>query len=95
MAREGLDVTVVGLSNRSYAILNLERRRVGVTSDGATSQRMLDLDDPTLDLCGLASAQGVPSVRATTADELVEALRRSYATPGPMFIEAVLPKGLG
>lgn len=95
MAREGLDVTVVGLSNRSYAILNLERQRVGVTSDGATSQRMLDLDDPTLDLCGLASAQGVPSVRATTADELVEALRRSYATPGPMFIEAVLPKGLG
>jgi acetolactate synthase-1/2/3 large subunit len=95
MAREGLDVTVVGLSNRSYAILNLERQRVGVTSDGATSQRMLDLDDPTLDLGGLASAQGVPSVRATTADELVEALRRSYATPGPMFIEAVLPKGLG
>lgn len=94
MAREGVDVTVVGLSNRSYAILNLERRRVGATSDGATSQRMLDLDNPTLDLCALASAQGVPSVRATTADELVAALRRSYATPGPMFIEAVLPKGL-
>jgi hypothetical protein len=30
----------------------------------------------------------------TTADELVTALRRSYATPGPTFIEAVLPKGL-
>jgi acetolactate synthase-1/2/3 large subunit len=95
MAREGLDVTVVGLSNRSYAILNLERQRVGATSEGATSQRMLDLDDPTLDLCGLASAQGVPSVRVTTADELVAALSRSYATPGPMFIEAMLPKGLG
>jgi hypothetical protein len=24
----------------------------------------------------------------------VTALQRSYATPGPMFIEAVLPKGL-
>jgi hypothetical protein len=24
----------------------------------------------------------------------VVALRRSYATPGPMFIEAILPKGL-
>ncbi len=95
MAREGLDVTVVGLSNRSYAILTLERQRVGAMSDGSTSQRMLDLDDPALDLCAVASAQGVPSTRVTSADELVSALQRSYATPGPTFIEAMLPKGLG
>jgi acetolactate synthase-1/2/3 large subunit len=94
MAREGLDVTVVGLSNRSYAILTLERQRVGAPSDGSTSQRMLDLDDPVLDLCAIATAQGVPSTRVRTADELVEALQRSYATPGPAFIEAMLPKGL-
>jgi acetolactate synthase-1/2/3 large subunit len=94
MARESLDVTVVGLSNRSYAVLNFERQRVGVIGEGSASQRMLEIDDPTLDLCALASAQGVPSVRVTNAEELVAALRRSYATPGPMFIEAVLPKGL-
>jgi acetolactate synthase-1/2/3 large subunit len=94
MARESLDVTVVALSNRSYAILNLERQRVGAVTDGQTSQRMLELDHPTLDLCALARAQGVPSTRATSAEDLVAALRRSYATPGPMFIEAVLPKGL-
>jgi acetolactate synthase I/II/III large subunit len=94
MAREGLDVTVVGLSNRSYAVLNFELARVGAVSQSATSARMLELDDPTLDLAGLAQAQGVPSVRVTTAEELVAALERSYATPGPMFIEAVLPKGL-
>jgi acetolactate synthase-1/2/3 large subunit len=94
MARESLDVTVVGLSNRSYAVLNYELRRVGAVSEGSTSQRMLDLDDPMIDLCKLAEAQGVPSVRVTTADELVDALRRSYSTPGPMFIEAMLPKGL-
>jgi acetolactate synthase-1/2/3 large subunit len=95
MARESLDVTVVGLSNRSYAVLNFERQRVGVTREGSASQRMLEIDDPTLDLCALARGLGVPSARATSADELVTALRRSYATPGPMFIEAVLPKGLG
>jgi thiamine pyrophosphate-dependent acetolactate synthase large subunit-like protein len=55
---------------------------------------MLELDHPALDLCALASAQGVPSIRVTTAQDLVVALQRSYATPGPMFIEAVLPKGL-
>jgi acetolactate synthase-1/2/3 large subunit len=94
MAREGLDVTVVGLSNRSYAVLNMEMTRVGAVRDGGASERMLDLDDPTLDLSQLALAQGVPSVRVTSADELVQALERSYATPGPMFIEALLPKGL-
>ncbi|MHB8380533.1 MAG: acetolactate synthase large subunit [Acidimicrobiales bacterium] len=94
MAREGLDVTVVGLSNRSYAILNMELTRVGAARDGGASARLLELDDPTLDLRQLASAQGVPSVRVTNADELVVALERSYATSGPTFIEALLPKGL-
>jgi thiamine pyrophosphate-dependent acetolactate synthase large subunit-like protein len=37
---------------------------------------------------------GVPSERVTTAEGLTEALERSYATPGPYFIEAMLPKGL-
>lgn len=94
MAREGLDVTVVALSNRSYAILTLERQRVGAPPADAVSQRLLDLDDPALDLTSVARGLGVPGERVTTADELVRALRRSYATPGPTFIEAMLPKGL-
>ena len=94
MARESLDVTIVGLSNRSYAILNLERQRVGAAREGAASERMLELDNPSLDLCALARGLGVPAVRVESADELVTALRRSYMTPGPAFIEAVLPKGL-
>ena len=97
MAREGLDVTVVALANRSYAILELERQRVGAPGGdgGAASSRMLEIDDPTLDLAGVARSLGVPGVRVDTADDLVRALERSYATPGPTFIEAVLPKGLG
>ncbi len=97
MAREGLDVTVVALANRSYAVLELERQRVGAPGGdgGAASSRMLEIDDPTLDLAGVARSLGVPGVRVDTADDLVRALERSYATPGPSFIEAVLPKGLG
>jgi acetolactate synthase-1/2/3 large subunit len=94
MAREGLDVTVVALSNRSYAVLNLELQRVGATAEGAASRRMLDLDGPSLDLAGVARSLGVPAETVRTADELVVALEHSYATPGPTFIEAVLPKGL-
>jgi acetolactate synthase-1/2/3 large subunit len=34
---------------------------------------------------------GVPATRATTADELVDQLRRSLAEPGPSVIEAMVP----
>ena len=94
MAREGCDVTVVGLSNRSYGILNLERQRVGAVEGGSTSQRMLDLDNPALQLAEVARGMGVPARTVHSADELVTALRESYQTPGPTFIEAMLPKGL-
>lgn len=91
MARENLDVTVVALANRSYAILNMELRRVGARHNGTASARLLSLDDPTLDLAGVARSLGVPSLRVSCAEDLVNALERSYATAGPTFIEAVFP----
>jgi acetolactate synthase-1/2/3 large subunit len=94
MAREGLDVTVLALSNRSYAVLNLELGRVGATAEGSASRRMLDLEPPELELAGIARSLGVPSVRVTSAEDLSSALEKSYASDGPSFIEAVLPKGL-
>ena len=95
MARESLDVTVVALNNQSYAILDFERKRVGAVGDGASSEQLLELNNPELDLCALASAQGVPALRVRDAEALVSALNRSYATSGPMFIEVVLSRGLG
>ncbi len=93
MARERLDVTVLALANRSYAILELERRQVGA-GEGGPSDRLLRLDDPELDLAGLARSMGVSAERVHRAEELTEALRRSFSTPGPHVIEAVLSGGL-
>ncbi|HEY8080588.1 MAG TPA: acetolactate synthase large subunit [Acidimicrobiales bacterium] len=90
MAREGLDVTVLCCSNRRYAILNYELSRVGATERGDRARRMLDLTEPTLDLAATARSFGVPAETAATADELVGALEKSLATPGPTFIEATL-----
>ena len=90
-AREGLNVTTVILANRAYAILNMELDRVGATGAGARARALLDLDRPELDFVALARGLGVPAVRATTADELVSALGRALATPGPSVVEAVLP----
>ena len=89
MAREGLDVTVVVLVNRRYAILEWERARLGALVAGSASASLMDLSRPDLDYGALARGLGVPARRATTAEELVEGLAASAAEPGPHLLEAV------
>jgi acetolactate synthase I/II/III large subunit len=89
-AREGLGVTTVVLANRAYAILAMELARVGAGEGGPQARAMLDLAHPPLDFTSLARGLGVPAARATTAGELVAALERSLAEPGPSLVEAVL-----
>lgn len=90
MAREGTDVTVVVYSNRKYAILQLELARAGITDPGPIAQSLTDLSNPDIDFCAIAKGMGVDATRATTNDELVVALERSLATPGPSLIEVLL-----
>jgi acetolactate synthase I/II/III large subunit len=90
-ARHGLNITTVLCNNRSYAVLNMELGRVGAGAGGPKARAMFDLSEPAIDFVGLAEACGVPAVRATTAEELVDALRRAIVEPGPHLIEAVVP----
>jgi len=90
-AREGLDVTTIVLSNRSYAILQIEMHRVQADPPGPTAAALLDLDRPTIDMVALARGFGVPAVSVATVEDLDAAYRRSLAEPGPSLIEAVLP----
>jgi acetolactate synthase-1/2/3 large subunit len=92
MAREGLDVTVVVLSNRSYAILNMELQRVGAEAGGPRARAMLDLHNPDLDFASMAAGMGVPASRAVTAGEFSYQLARALATPGPALVEAVIAR---
>jgi acetolactate synthase I/II/III large subunit len=91
MAREELDVTVVIFNNRSYAILNVELQRVGAERGGAKARSQLDLAGPDLDFVAIANGLGVPAVRAETSEDLVAALERAAAEPGPHLIEAIVP----
>jgi acetolactate synthase-1/2/3 large subunit len=91
MAREQLDVTVVIFNNRSYAILNIELERVGAREGGPKAKSQLDLAEPPLDFVAIAEGQGVPAVRPESGEELVAALERAVAEPGPHLIEAVVP----
>jgi acetolactate synthase-1/2/3 large subunit len=91
MAREQLNVTVLLLNNRSYAILNMELGRVGAEQSGAKARGMLDLTRPDMDFVALAKGMGVPAVRAESAEELTANLERCIAEPGPNLIEVVVP----
>ena len=92
MAREGLDVTVVVLSNRSYAILNMELQRVGAAAGGPKAREMLDLHSPDLDFVGLATGMGVTASRAESAADFSAQLARALAEPGPNLVEAVITR---
>ena len=89
-AREKLDVVNVIFSNRSYAILEIECRRVGVDPAGDFIGPLFHLDNPTLDFCKIAEGMGVKSYRATTAKEFNEQFADGVNRKGPVLIEVVL-----
>ncbi|GAA4678623.1 acetolactate synthase large subunit [Pseudonocardia yuanmonensis] len=91
-ARENLDVTTVIYDNGAYAILRGELLGVGASLPADSPARsLLDLGAPRLDFVALATGMGVPAVRAATAEELADALRRAAAEPGPHLVAAQVP----
>jgi acetolactate synthase-1/2/3 large subunit len=90
MARERLDVTTVIYANRSYAILNIELRRVGAGEAGAKAQSLLDLHDPELNWVQIASGLGVEASRATTAEEFAAQYGSAMKHRGPRLIEVMI-----
>jgi len=91
-AREGLDITTVIFSNRSYAILNIEFNRVGAKPAGDAARSLLELSRPDLDFVALATGMGVPASRARTPGEFGSQLQRALAEPGPHLIEAEIQR---
>jgi acetolactate synthase-1/2/3 large subunit len=90
MAREKLDVTTVIYANRSYAILNYELYRLGVTSVGDNARGMLDLHNPEMNWTGIAGGLGVEASRATTAEEFAAQYESAMKQRGPRLIEAMI-----
>ena len=89
-AREGLDVTTLLFSNRSYAILRGELANVGAGNPGRKALDMLDLGHPDLDWVGLARSMGVPGARVTTMEAFNDRFAEGIASPGPYLVEVVL-----
>ena len=90
MVREQLDVTVVLLNNRSYAILNIELSRVGVEQPGPTALSLLDLSNPDLEWTDIARGMGMQARKVETVSELDEAFAEAMEQRGPCLIEVML-----
>ena len=90
MVREQLDVTVVLLNNRSYAILNIELSRVGVEQPGPTALSLLDLSNPDLEWTDIARGMGMQAIKVETVAALDQAFADAMAQSGPSLIEVML-----
>ena len=91
MMNENLDVTVVILNNRSYAILNIELERVGAQGAGPKAKSQLDLSKTPIDFVAMAKGMGMPAETVTTAEAFNDALARAIREPGPHLIDAIVP----
>jgi acetolactate synthase-1/2/3 large subunit len=89
MARENLDVLIIIIANRRYAILDIEMRRAGVSETGAKADAMIDISRPELEWTSIARGMGVDAVRAETIEAFRSQLCASLKERGPRLIEAV------
>ena len=90
-AREGLNVTTLICSNRSYRILQMELARGGITSYGSNTRKLTELKEPLIDWVRIAEGFGVPAVSVSTAEDLAREMGIGLTEPGPHLIEMILP----
>jgi acetolactate synthase-1/2/3 large subunit len=85
-----MDVITVICANKSYAVLNVELARAGVSNVGPKLRSMLDLHDPELDWVSLARGMGVEASRAATTEDFARQFEDAMRTRGPRLIEAMI-----
>ena len=90
-AREGLNVTTLICSNRSYRILQMELHRAGITSWGPDIRALTELTSPAIGWKEIARGFGIPGVTVNSAEILALELGKALAEPGPHLIEMLLP----
>ncbi len=89
-AREGLNVTTLICSNRSYEILKVELARGGYNNLGKAATELTSLRNPPIDWTRLSQGMGVPGVSVATAKELENEIKKALGEPGPHLIEMLL-----
>ena len=89
LAREGLDVVTVILTNRRYKILEHEYFKTGANELGPKADTLFDIGNPDIDWAHLAKGMGMEGHRAETAEDFAKKLEAALAADGPQLIDAV------
>ena len=84
-SQEGLNVTTLIFSNKSYDILKYELARYGVDTPGPCASRLTDLTG--IDWVCLGKGMGVASIAVNTASELEAEFSRALEEQGPHLIQ--------
>ncbi|MBJ57121.1 MAG: acetolactate synthase large subunit [Rickettsiales bacterium] len=90
MTREKSDVTVVIINNKSYAILNIELKRLKTSHPNDKTLSMLDLNNPSLDWVQLSRGMGMEASNASTLEEFKFVFNRAMRKKGPFLINAII-----
>eukprot|EP01063_Lacrimia_lanifica_P001104 TRINITY_DN10525_c0_g1_i1.p1 TRINITY_DN10525_c0_g1~~TRINITY_DN10525_c0_g1_i1.p1 ORF type:complete len:545 (+),score=221.91 TRINITY_DN10525_c0_g1_i1:68-1702(+) len=89
-AREKLKVTTVICNNSVYQILKIEQQKQGLSQTGDAAKSLTSLREPHIDWVSLAKGYGVPAVRVTTCEDLLQQLGTALAHDGPYLIECMI-----
>lgn len=90
LAREKLPVTIIILSNRSYALLKRQLLTLNLPTADKTLNHVLELDHPAINWTAIAKGFGVESSRAESTRQFAEAMHTALHHNGPFLIEANL-----
>jgi acetolactate synthase-1/2/3 large subunit len=88
-ARENLDVTTLILSNRKYAILEIELKAAGAPQGNSASD-LFEITRPDIDWVKMAAAQGVEAARVDSVARFADVFRHANSRRGPFLIELAL-----
>ena len=82
--REGLDITTLICSNKSYRILEMEFARAGMNALSTAARALTSLSCPDINWVEIAWGFGVPAVSVDTSEALADELNRSLSEGGPL-----------
>ena len=89
-ARESLNILTIVFANRSYRILQMEMKNVGVEKIGPNAAGLMDIDKPEIDWVSLAKSFGVAAQRVESMEAFSSAIDAGLETRGPCLIEVLL-----
>jgi len=87
MARENLNIKVLIFANQSYKILKGELKGIEASSIGVQAEKMLSLNQPSIDWVSLSKGLGVDSVKVNDLSEFSKIFQFAVSSRGPFLIQ--------